>query len=576
MKYKRDSQIPTRPARSSTEALGRILLEWSKSIWLLVFNLVAVLLVIAIYFAMRRPPFLPLSALSGILILESFVLILAFSWTRSGFLQKADETEMNSEKTETIGDPRSRFNQSLEVKSERFSVAGCSVLGHRKQNQDSYGLYTFPLGQSEATLLVVCDGVGGEASGERASREAVRLFAQFPPVITAIGLEAKDTDKLTAAINEHFDGMVKEFNSIAERENLVGLTTTVVAALAHEDLLTYWWTGDSRAYVLRSGKLKLLSSDHSVPVERLKINPLEVLDHEEKSQLTRVLYPKASNPPDIGFEPIQDGDVVMLCSDGVWESCTHSELQGVTNYYLSSDLPLDRVTQYVLNALAENTSDNATLALCRQRKTTQAHALLHPGVLMSKGLRKDFLESLYVTDGSDSTTKSEHIANLDSSAPETLTKTFGTSARQAQEDDVTRQTAAICLSCGKTVFTQDKCCAKPDLHSGFYVVVRDADGAVNYQRISKPEATIVGRAAGTDGVNIDDAQVASEHLRIEVNGDSDEIMFKDLDSDNSSFLSISSHRLLLSDLSKTVLQLGTSRLQVLHTSFLGNATQAKE
>jgi protein phosphatase len=573
MRRKADTLPAPWQARSITETLGGIFLEWSKSKWLIAINLAALLVVMAIHFAMRRPTFLTVTVLSGILTLESFVLILAFSWTRSGFHEKAGDKEMNPENTEKAEGLVPKVTPPLEVTSERFSVAGYSVLGHRKQNQDAYGIYTFPIGQSQATLLVVCDGVGGEAFGERASREAVRLFAQLPPAITELGQRVKERDQLTAAIHQHFDRMVQEFNAIAERESLVGLTTTVVAALACDDLLTFWWTGDSRAYLLRADKLKLLSKDHSVPVERLKIDPLQVLDHEQKSQLTRVLQPRAANPPDIGFEDLHDGDVVMLCSDGVWESCTHSELQGVVNYYLASDLPLDRVTQHVLTALAGNTSDNATLAMCHSRKRGQSRALLHPGVLLTKGLRNDFLKSLYVTDGEALTVRNQHIANLGASAPNTLTEPFGRNAGSQQKSSRSTRTAEICLKCGRTVFAQEKCCSEADLHSGFYVVVSNANGEVNYQRIYRPEATIVGRDVGSDGININDEQVATEHLKIEVSKTADQILFKDMGSDNGSFLSISSHRLLLRDLSETVLQLGTSRLQVLHTCLLENTTE---
>jgi protein phosphatase len=452
------------------------------------------------------------------------------------------------------------------------SVAGCSVLGHRKENQDAYGLFTFPLLQSEAALLVVCDGVGGEASGQRASKEAIKQFAQLAPAITHLGEAINIKESLHNAVNSHFQATVRAFGSLALNENLVGLTTTVVAALAHEDLLAYWWAGDSRAYLLRNGKLKLLTRDHSVAVERLNVDPLDVLDHEDKSRLTRVLQPDAVNSPDFGIENLKDGDLVMLCSDGVWESCNHNELQGVANYYLLSDLPLDRIATHILNALALNTSDNATLALYRHRGTSQPHVLLHPAVLVTKGLRKDFLQSLYETDGETSSVSSNHIVNLRSSPPETVTETVAAGALRAREISAGRRSVAICIGCGRVVSSREKCCEKPDLHSGFYAIVTDSNGQVRCCRISNPDATIIGRLAGTDGINVGDDQVATEHLKIELNEVANEVLFKDLDSDNGSFLSISSHRLSLADLSKTVLQLGTSRIQVLHTALLENVS----
>ena len=562
------------------KTVALIFLRWSKSSWFILFNLIVVGISVLAHFTRHGLAFLPrpLMALVGVMAFESFMLLLALSWTRAESSADGGGGEMNQRKTRDDNMPP-RFHMSQQVRAERISAAACSVVGHRKQNEDAYGIYTFPLGDSEGTLLVVCDGVGGEASGQQASREAVRLFAQLVPAISSLGLEIRDREKLSAAIDQHFQKMAHAFNSIAQRESLVGLTTTVVAALAHEDFLAYWWAGDSRAYLLRRGRLKLLSRDHSVPVERLNIDPLQVLDHEEKSKITRVLQPNASSPPEIGFVGLEDGDLVMLCSDGVWESCAHKELQGVTNYYLSSDLSLDLVSQYVLNALAINTSDNATLALYRQRSAPQPYALLHPGVLMTKGLRPDFLDWLYQTDTDGVPANSQRIANVHSSPPETLTKTsLNTSVGHAGDREPSEnEEPAICLNCARTVLLGTKaCCANPEVHSGFYVIVGDSTGKVSYHKISKPEATILGRAGGSDGVNIRDAQMANEHLKVEVNKDTSEVLFRDLDSDNGSFLSISSHRALIHDLDSIVFQLGKSRVQVLHTSLLGNGRESNK
>jgi serine/threonine protein phosphatase PrpC len=549
---------------------ARAALGWLRGRAFVALNLAVTACFGALYLSAWRPG--SLQPLLWVLAAEAFVISLALLWAAGGAgeADAAGDDMTDGEVKQRAGarDVADSVTTARELTVQRSSAASCSVVGHRQENQDARAVYTFSVGEQEATLLVVCDGVSGEESGGRAAAEAVKLFARLVPRLAAAGPESREPETFRHLVEEHFGEMAQDFAQLAERESLVGLTTTVVAALICDDFVGYWWAGDSRAYLLRERKLRLLTRDHSVPVERLDVNPLEVLDHEDKSKLTRALHPAAAKPPDVGFETLAVGDVIFLCSDGVWESCTHAELQGVVNYFLVSDLPLDRVCQYVLSALAVNTSDNSTIAAYR-RAAPRAQHLLSPGVLLTRGLREEFLESLYQVGGG----AAPHPASMARAAPNPP-HTFTESYTAHEGDNAERVSprgggrAAICLSCNKAAAEGEACCPEPKHHVGFYLLLTTPDGRVSYQGLDGAGRFVVGSEPGDSEVVIDDPQVAARHMEVRLGNGGGEVSFVDLETDNGTFLSISSHRARLCELKSTTLELGRSRIQLLHTSLL--------
>jgi serine/threonine protein phosphatase PrpC len=547
-------------------AAARAALGWLRGRAFVALNLSVTACFGALYLSAWRPG--SLQPLLWVLAVEAFVISLALLWAAAD-TAGGGMTDGEVKQRVVLRNVADIVTAARALTVQRSSAASCSVVGHRQENQDACAVYTFSVGEHEATLLVVCDGVGGEESGGRASAEAVKLFARLVPKLAAAGPELREPKTFRRLVEEHFGEMAEVFAQLAERESLFGLTTTVVAAVIYDDFVGYWWAGDSRAYLLRGRKLRLLTRDHSVPVERLDVNPLEVLDHEDKSKLTRGLHPAAAKPPDVGFETLAESDVIFLCSDGVWESCTHAELQGVVNYFLVSDLPLDRVCQYVLSALAVNTSDNSTIAAYRRVAAPQVQHLLSPGVLLTRGLREEFLESLYHVDGG-APPVSARMAGAAPNPPHTLTESNAASG----DDDAGRVDpreggrVAVCLSCNKTAVEGEACCPEPKHHIGFYLLLTTPDGRVSYQGLGEGERFVVGSEPGDSAVVLDDPLVAARHMEVRLGNGGGEVSFVDLETDNGTFLSISSHRARLRDLTATTLELGRSRLQLLHTSLL--------
>ena len=179
----------------------------------------------------------------------------------------------------------------------------------RDGNEDS--------GYASSRLLVVADGMGGQAAGEIASAVAVQTLAE---------LDAPHTTGLSGDPVRDLDDRIKLANTkiraiIAQQPELEGMGTTCTALfLAGGSHFAFAHIGDSRAYRLRGGVLEQISTDHTW-VQRLidegQITPDEAERHPQRSLLMRALGTTAEVDLDLTVLDIQVGDRYLLCSDGL-------------------------------------------------------------------------------------------------------------------------------------------------------------------------------------------------------------------------------------------------------------------
>lgn len=179
----------------------------------------------------------------------------------------------------------------------------------RDGNEDS--------GYASSRLLVIADGMGGQAAGEIASAVAVETLAE---------LDSPQTQGLTGDPVRDLDDRVKLANNkiraiIAQRPELEGMGTTVTALfLAGGAHFAFAHIGDSRAYRLRGGVLEQISTDHTW-VQRLidegQITEDEAGRHPQRSLLMRALGTTAEVDLDLTVLDVQAGDRYLLCSDGL-------------------------------------------------------------------------------------------------------------------------------------------------------------------------------------------------------------------------------------------------------------------
>lgn len=220
----------------------------------------------------------------------------------------------------------------------------------RKNNEDSLLVGD---GRDE-TLFAVADGIGGFEAGEVASSIAVDALKELEP-------------------GESFDAAIREANRrilAAGRgdEKLSGMGTTVVAVrfagTEEEPVAEVAHVGDSRAYLLRGGELRPLTEDHSLVAELVRSGDLtraQAAEHPQKNLITRALGAEEDVDVDTMVLPVEAGDRLLLCSDGLTDMVPEARLSG-----LLSDSPEDpegTVRSLVTAALEAGGTDNVTVVV---------------------------------------------------------------------------------------------------------------------------------------------------------------------------------------------------------------------
>ena len=181
----------------------------------------------------------------------------------------------------------------------------------RTSNEDTVAV--LPRADGLDSGAIVCDGVGGGAAGEVASRIAVERVTES--LASSSGGEiARRVQTAIAAANT----AVREYS---EKE-LGGAASgsTIVVAVVHGPHLTVAHVGDSRAYLMREGTLSRLTGDHSFTAElvrRGKIAESDAAAHPMRGSLTRAIGVAEGVAPDVTERDLTPGDVVLLCTDGL-------------------------------------------------------------------------------------------------------------------------------------------------------------------------------------------------------------------------------------------------------------------
>lgn len=159
-------------------------------------------------------------------------------------------------------------------------------------------------------LFAVADGMGGHAAGEVASEVAIQSLIAHAP-------HTADGDDLARAVVEANRAVIR-----AAREGLgrQGMGTTMTAAVLDGPRMVIAQVGDSRAYLLHQDRLQAVTRDHSLMadlIESGQITPEQAKTHPQRSVITRALGSDPNTLPDIYEMTVEDGDRLLLCSDGL-------------------------------------------------------------------------------------------------------------------------------------------------------------------------------------------------------------------------------------------------------------------
>jgi PPM family protein phosphatase len=215
----------------------------------------------------------------------------------------------------------------------RIKSGGISDVGRvRSNNEDCFRIVP------ELGLFVLSDGMGGEAHGEIASALAVETVVKHciegennpaSPTFgeTQAGWSAR-TKRLSSAI--HLANK-KIFDSAAEHPEQAGMGATLTAAWLSDSRLSIAHVGDSRAYLLRTGALQQLTSDHSLVAEQVRRGILTAAQADESEMQSVLLRALGANPEvevDAEDHILFPRDMLLLCSDGLTRMVTEPEIAG--------------------------------------------------------------------------------------------------------------------------------------------------------------------------------------------------------------------------------------------------------
>lgn len=213
-----------------------------------------------------------------------------------------------------------------------LSGAATDVGRVRKNNEDCFRIVA-PMG-----LFVLSDGMGGQAHGEIASALAVEtvvkhcLEEQNNPGAQIFGETrpgwSAQTKRLTSAV--HLANK-KIFDSVQEHPEQQGMGATLTTLWITGSQASIAHIGDSRAYLLRSGSLQQLTSDHSLVAEQVRrgiLTPAEAEESDMQSVLLRALGSQPEVEVDAEEQPLFERDILLLCSDGLTRLVTEPEIAG--------------------------------------------------------------------------------------------------------------------------------------------------------------------------------------------------------------------------------------------------------
>lgn len=194
----------------------------------------------------------------------------------------------------------------------------------RPQNQDACRAEIL---SQEQALVVVCDGMGGARAGNVASELAVNAFCDAVLERLADRERTGDAEELlreATAVANH----VVWHRSHVDQECL-GMGTTLVAALVDGGRIHVVNVGDSRAYAISEGGIRLVTRDHSLVedmVQRGELTPEQARNHPQKNLITRALGAAEAVKADVFEEPYRPGMYLLLCSDGLSNIVTDQEI----------------------------------------------------------------------------------------------------------------------------------------------------------------------------------------------------------------------------------------------------------
>lgn len=239
---------------------------------------------------------------------------------------------------------------------DTYIIANRTDVGkERMVNEDSMVTFDSPNGR----VIAVCDGMGGQAAGDVASRLACDIITDILENNTFSSPEEAITRSITAA-NQGI------LHRTSQDPQLEGMGATCVMLIIKDGRVHYGWVGDSRIYYVTKSGITQLSRDQSY-VQQLvnsgQITREEAEHHPQKNEILNALGIPTMTPPELSPTPItpEPGSVFVLCSDGLSGMVSDEIIETIVN---NSNMTLQQKADSLVNRANENGGlDNITVQL---------------------------------------------------------------------------------------------------------------------------------------------------------------------------------------------------------------------
>jgi len=246
----------------------------------------------------------------------------------------------------------------------------------RENNEDSFYLNNFQ------NLFIVADGMGGHNGGEIASSRTIEIISDnfnkyFQNEKQLIKQLKRSSDKNLSEIENLIKELITEtnkqiyFDSLSNYET-TGMGTTVDLIYFDDNKYYIGHVGDSRVYVLRNGSLVQITTDHSLVqelVDRTLVSPKNIGKTPYSHILTNALGIQPDFFMDIISEPYQEGDRILVCSDGLTDMVTDESIKFILNM---PELSLEKRAELLIDTAKRNDGiDNITLILLEISKNNE-------------------------------------------------------------------------------------------------------------------------------------------------------------------------------------------------------------
>ncbi|MBV9851148.1 MAG: Stp1/IreP family PP2C-type Ser/Thr phosphatase [Armatimonadetes bacterium] len=247
--------------------------------------------------------------------------------------------------------------------------------GRRPNNEDQLAVVdVHRYGLRADGVLVIADGMGGRSFGEKASAAAVETVQDtLIEMLSQERGDAVDTGEALASALRKANARVYELGRGGDDGQ--GMGTTCVAAVIQGEALSVAHAGDSRAYLLRDGKLKRLTDDHSYVAEQVRAGAISEESARRsrfRNVITRAVGIGPTITPDVARYPVQPGDHLLLCTDGLTNMVPEDEIAQTLQYAPSPQAAAERLIHL---ANRNGGKDNITAVVARLEVSNRTERL---------------------------------------------------------------------------------------------------------------------------------------------------------------------------------------------------------